>query len=348
MNPCMLLAGAAALAVAQETILIRNATIHPISGQDITNGSVLIQGGKIAGVGQKLTAPKGATIIDAKGLHLYPGMIDSATGIGLSEIGAVRETIDTTELGDYNPQLRALIAINPETEHIGVTRANGITSVLTLPAGGVISGQGALIHLNGWTWEEMNIKGDTAVRLNFPVIPATRGEFFNRQAEPYEEAKRRYEEQVEKLRLFFEDARRYEKAKAAGGAGFTTDPKLEAMLPVLSGKRTLMVVAVREKTIIDAIAFARRERLHIVLAGIREPGKALAEIVKDKIPVILPETHSLPLDEDDAYDSQYTLPAELHKAGVKFAFGTFDTNSREIFPTKRPPRWRLDCPGRLL
>jgi len=331
-NLCMLLAGAAALALGQDTILIRNATIHPISGPDITNGSVLIQNGKIAGVGQRLTAPKGTTIIDAKGLHLYPGMIDSATAIGLSEIGAVRETNDTSELGDFNPQLRALIAINPETEHIGVTRANGITSVLTLPAGGVISGQGALIHLNGWTWEEMNIKGDTAVRLNFPVVPATPGESFNRQATPYEEAKRRYEAQVEKLRLFFEDARRYEKAKAAGGPGFTADPKLEAMLPVLSGKRTLMVVAARERTILDAIAFARRERLRIVLAGVREPGKALAEIVKDRIPVILPETHSLPLDEDDAYDSQYTLPAELHKAGVKFAFGTFDTQFARNLP----------------
>ncbi|MEP7364759.1 MAG: amidohydrolase family protein [Acidobacteriota bacterium] len=178
----------------------------------------------------------------------------------------------------------------------------------------------------------MNIKGDTAVRLNYPVVPASTGEFFNRQAMPYEEAKRRYDEQVEKLRIFFEDARRYGKARAAGGAGFAADPKLEAMLPVLNGKRPLMVVAVRERTILDAIAFARRERLHIILAGVREPGKALVEIVKDKIPVILPETHSLPLDEDDAYDSQYTLPAELYKAGVKFAFGSFDTQFARNLP----------------
>ena len=321
----LLLAAAAVLVCAQDSILIRNATIHPISGQEITNGSVLLQGGKIAGVGGKLAAPKGATVIDAKGMHLYPGMIDSATAIGLSEISAVRETNDTNELGDFNPQLRALIAVNPESEHIGVSRANGITSVVTLPAGGVISGQGALIHLAGWTWEEMNVKGDTGVRLNYPVVPETSGEFFNRQAVRYEDAKRNYDQQVEKLRLFFEDARRYEKAKAAGGAGFRVDPKLEAMLPVLSGQRPLIVVAVREKTVLEAIGFARRERVRIVLAGVREPGKAVAEIVKDKIPVILPETHALPLDEDDGYDSQYTLPAELHKAGVKFAFGSFDT-----------------------
>jgi imidazolonepropionase-like amidohydrolase len=228
--------------------------------------------------------------------------------------------------------LRALIAVNPESEHIAVTRANGITSVMTLPQGGIISGQGALIHLDGWTWEEMNVKGDAVVRLNFPVIAASSGEFFNQRATPYSEAKKRYDEELEKLRLFFEDARRYEKAKTAAGAGFQVDPKLEAMLPVLAGRRPILVVAQRERAVLDAIAFARRERVRIILGEVREPGKALAEIVKDKIPVILGETHTLPIEEDAAYDSQYTLPAELHKAGVKFAFGSFDNQFARNIP----------------
>ncbi|MBN8729949.1 MAG: amidohydrolase family protein [Acidobacteria bacterium] len=332
MRAILLLLASLAAAPAQETILIRNAYIHPVVGEELPSGSVLIQGGKIAGVGVKLAAPKGATVIDAKGLHLYPGLINSATNIGLSEIGAVRETSDTNELGDFNPQLRALIAVNPESEHIAVTRANGITSVVTLPQGGIISGQGAMIHLDGWTWEEMSVKGDVVVRLNFPVIAASSGEFFNSRATAYGEAKKRYDEELEKLRLFFEDARRYEKAKSAGGAGFQTDPKLEAMLPVLAGRRPVLVVARRERTILDAIAFARRERVKIILAEVREPGKALAEIVKDKIPVILGETHTLPAEEDAAYDSQYTLPAELHKAGVKFAFGSFDNQFARNVP----------------
>jgi len=328
----VLLFSTLACALAQDTVLIRNAYIHPVVGQEIPSGSVLIQGGKIAGVGAKLAAPKGATVIDAKGLHLYPGMINSATSIGLSEIGAVRETNDISELGDFNPHLRALIAVNPESEHIAVTRANGITAVMTLPQGGIISGQGALIHLDGWTWEEMNLKGDAVVRLNYPAIVTSSGDFFNPRETAYAEAKKRYEEDVQKLRLFFEDARRYEKAKAAGGAGFQPDPKLEAMLPVLAGKRPMMVVAQRERAILDAIAFARRERVKIVLAEVREPGKALAEIVKDKIPVILGETHSLPVEEDAPYDSQYTLPAELNKAGVKFAFGSFDNQFARNLP----------------
>jgi imidazolonepropionase-like amidohydrolase len=332
MRTLILLVSLLTAALAQDTILIRNAYIHPGVGEEIPSGSVLIQGGKIAGVGAKLAAPKGATVIDAKGLHLYPGMINSATNIGLSEIGAVRETNDVSELGDFNPQLRALIAVNPESEHIAVTRANGITSVMTLPQGGIISGQGALIHLDGWTWEEMNVKGDAVVRLNFPVIAASSGEFFNQRATPYSEAKKRYDEELEKLRLFFEDARRYEKAKTAAGAGFQVDPKLEAMLPVLAGRRPILVVAQRERAVLDAIAFARRERVRIILGEVREPGKALAEIVKDKIPVILGETHTLPIEEDAAYDSQYTLPAELHKAGVKFAFGSFDNQFARNIP----------------
>ncbi|MCC6292075.1 MAG: amidohydrolase family protein [Bryobacterales bacterium] len=327
----MVLAGAAA-AMAQDTILIRNAHIHPVAGQEIPGGSVLIQKGKIAGVGVKLAAPKGATVIDAKGMHLYPGMIDSATAIGLTEIGAVRETNDTNELGEYNPQLRALIAVNPESEHIDVTRANGITSVMTLPAGGVISGQGALIHLDGWTWEEMSVAPSVAIRLNFPVLAVSSAGPGSRSSQGYEDAKKRYEEQLDRLRLFLEDARRYDKAKRASAATVSPDPKFEAMLPVLSGKTPLLVVAVRERAILDAIQFARREKLKIILAGVREPGKALAEMAKDKIPVILPETHALPLEEDDAYDSQYTLPAELHQAGIKFAFGSFDTQFARNLP----------------
>ena len=104
------------------------------------------------------------------------------------------------------------------------------------------------------------------------------------------------------------------------------------MLPVLAGRRPLLVVAQRERTILDAIAFARRERVKIILAEVREPGTAVAEIVKDKIPVILGETHTLPVEEDAAYDSQYTLPAELHKAGVKFAFGSFDNQFARNVP----------------
>ena len=110
----------------------RSATIHTMAGRDIQNGSILVRDGKIAGVGENLAAPAGVRVIDAAGMQVYPGMIDSASTIGLSEISAVRETSDVAELGNFNPQLRASIAVNPDSEHIPVTRANGITTVLAL------------------------------------------------------------------------------------------------------------------------------------------------------------------------------------------------------------------------
>src|ERR1044072_7644880 len=145
------LAGILLLApLSAETLLLRNANIHPVTSAVIPGGSVLVENGKIADVGLKLVAPKGARVIDLKGLSVYPGMIDSATELGLAEILSIKEMTDTTELGLFKPQLRAGIAVNPASEHIPVTRANGITSVITVTAGGIICGQSALIHLDGW------------------------------------------------------------------------------------------------------------------------------------------------------------------------------------------------------
>ena len=153
-----------------DTFLLRGATVHTVSGADVPNGAVLVRDGRIVEVAARIRRPKGVRVIESKGLHVYPGMIDSATTIGLTEIGSVRETIDVRALGDYNPQLRTAVAINPASEHIPVTRANGITTVISAPGGGVISGQVALVHLDGWTWEEMEVLRSAAMALQFPVI----------------------------------------------------------------------------------------------------------------------------------------------------------------------------------
>ncbi|MGB9606722.1 MAG: amidohydrolase family protein, partial [Bryobacteraceae bacterium] len=135
-----------------------------------------------------------------------------------------------------------------------------------------------------------------------------------------------------RLREFFEQARRYQKAKQAGSPGFVTDDRMEAMLPVLEGKLPVVVHAVRERAIREAIAFAESQKIRLVLARPREAWK-VADLIKQKnIPVILGPTLELPLDEDDPYDKAYTLPAELHRAGVKFAFGSFSTSFARNLP----------------
>jgi imidazolonepropionase-like amidohydrolase len=322
-----ILACALPLAAADNSLLIRGATVHTVSGADLANGSILVVNGKIAEVGVKVTAPKGVRVIDAKGLHVYPGLIDSGTQMGLSEVSSVRETADTTEVGDFNPQLRAIIAINPASEHIPVVRANGITTVVSTPSGGVLSGQSALIHLDGWTWEEMEDRRSAAMVLNFPAMESggRRGGGGGGRpgATPLAEVRRNYEKKLADLRLFFESARRYRQAKLAASSGLRTDVKLEAMIPVLEGKLPVAIVAVRERAIREALQFAEKEKIRMILVEPRETGKLAAEIKAKNVPVILGPTQIAPLNEDDPYDAAYTLPGELHKAGVKFALGTF-------------------------
>jgi len=318
---------------ADDSFVLRNVTIHPVTAADIPNATLVVTAGKIADFGPKAAVPKGAKVIDAKGLHVYPGLIDSASNIGMSEVSSVRETGDITELGDFNPQLRAVVAINPSSDHIPVTRGNGITTSLIFPGGGIIGGQAALVHLDGWTWEEMAMERSVTMQMRFPTISTTTfSPAFGAGRRPFAETKRRYEERLKLLREFFEQARAYQREKAVGGTGFKLDRRLEAMLPVLEGKQSLMVFAARERAVKDALAFAAREKVKIVLAGVREAGSAVKDIAAQRVPVILGETLDLPLEEDSPYDSPFTLPGELHKAGVTFAFGTFSVQFARNLP----------------
>src|SRR5436305_5924063 len=170
------------------SVLIRNVTVHPVTSPEIPNGSVLVIDGKIAELGTKVAARNGARVIDGHGLHLYPGLINSATNVGLSEISALRDTVDLDEIGTYNPELRAEVAFNPSSEHVEVTRASGITTVVSLPGSGgrgrrgagggtLITGQGAVMHLDGWTWEEMAVKPSAVMDLLFPQIQSVPSQF---------------------------------------------------------------------------------------------------------------------------------------------------------------------------
>ena len=319
---------------AENSFLIRGARVHTVSGADIASGSVLVINGRIAEVGVKVAAPKGVRVIEAKGLHVYPGMINAATQIGLSEIASVRETNDVAEIGAFNPQLRALVAINPASEHIPITRANGITMALSLPAGGVISGRAALIHLDGWTWEEMEVRGDAALHLVFPLLesPAARRPGMAASPASFEERRRALQTKIRELHEFFESARRYQRAKAAGAADLKPDLRLEAMAAVLDGRMPVIITASREKVIRDALAFAAEEKIRMILAGAAEAWKVAAELKARNVPVILGRTMSLPEYEDDPYDKPYTQPAELYKAGVKFAIASFNTSAARNLP----------------
>ncbi|MCL4796432.1 MAG: amidohydrolase family protein [Bryobacteraceae bacterium] len=339
-----LLAAALLSAGENDSFLIRNATVHPVSGPKLNNASVLVMDGKIAEVGERLQTRAKVKVIDGRGLHVYPGMIDAATLVGISEISSVRETADISEVGEFNPQLRSSIAVNPESEHIPVTRANGITAVGVLAAGvsggfgfgeiSYIGGQISLMHLDGWTWEEMTITHGAAMQLRLPGIETRRFNPATREsaATPFSEARRRQETNLRKVKTFFEEARRYQTAKQASPATLKTDLRYEAMLPVLEGKLPLLIPAAREREIRDALAFAEQEKVKIILVGVRRPGGAIEEIAKRKIPVILGSPFVPIQEEDDPYDATFTLAADLHRAGVKIAFASLGAQFARNLP----------------
>jgi imidazolonepropionase-like amidohydrolase len=343
---CVFAAPWIAGAAGESSVLIRNVTIHPVTGPDIHNGAVLVIDGKIAEVGPRVSGRGGARVVDGRGLQMYPGLINAATNVGLAEIESLRDTVDLDEIGPFNPELRAEVAFNPSSEHVDVTRASGITTVVSLPGSGgrgfrsganttMITGQGALMHLEGWTWEEMAVKRSALMDMLFPQIQSVPRQFAALLGTPtrtYAEEQRQYQDQLHKLSEFFEQARRYEKAKAAGGPDFRRDVQLEAMIPVVQGKLPLFVRAERERMIKDAIEFADKEKVKIIIADPREIGSTGPLLKARNIPVVLGKTFQLPMRDDDPYDAPYTLPNDFYKAGVKFCFGTFDVEFARNVP----------------
>ncbi|HUI55537.1 MAG TPA: amidohydrolase family protein [Bryobacteraceae bacterium] len=325
-------------------VLLRGGTVHTLSGPVIENGSVLVHNGKIIGVGKNLSAPEGFQVIDIPGQQVYPGMIDAASRLGL-ETKSDEEASDAREIGLINPQLRAATAVNPSSELIPAARSNGVTTVIEMPEGELIAGQMSVVHLDAsGNNSDMTLVPSTAIHLRFPAIvtvpippheadedddPAA---YTQAEPIPYPEARRAYNEKMRELNRFFEEARRYRQAKLAKPDSLPTDLRYEAMLSVLDGKTPMFVTAVREREIREAIQFARKEKIRIILADAYEAYKVLPLLKSSNTPVVLGPTHTLPLDRDDPYDRSFTTPADLYKAGVQFCIATFSSRLSRNLP----------------
>ncbi len=317
---------------------LTHAKIFTLAGNTIEDGTVVLRDGKIAAVGATVEVPPGAQVIDAKGLQAYPGIFDSITQMGLREIGAVSATVDSTETGNYNPDVVAATAVSPSSEHIPVTRAAGITEVLAVPGSGgfdsggssnVIGGQASAIHLSGWAIDEMLIKKSAAMVLHWPEIETQTFDFatFSRKEKPYSEAKQEYDKQVNELTDWLERARHYSQVmEKSSPAKYDRDLKLEALVPVARGKLPVLVFADRSREIRNAVEVCDKQKLRMILAGGAEAYKVKDLLRSKGVPVILRPMLTLPPDEDDPYDRLLSQPAELAAAGVRFAIASFDNS----------------------
>lgn len=320
----------------QGIFAIRGARIVTVSGADIESGTIVIRNGRIESVGANASVPGGAQTIEGRGLTVYPGMIDLGTAMGLVEVQAgAPGTVDLTEVGDMNPNAVAFIAVNPHSAHIPVTRVNGVTAALTMPQGGIISGQASLINLYGMTPQEMAVVPNAGLVIQFPRLAGGGGEFsFQRPAGPpnIAEAARTRDTQIDRIRRFLRDALAYGQAQDAYAQDKSLprpnrDIVLASLVPYARGERPVIMRADRESEIRGALRFADEMKLRPIILGGNEAFKTTQLLKEKNVPVILTGVLDLPFREDDAYDVLFENASKLQQAGVRFCISTGDTGA---------------------
>lgn len=316
------------------TFAIVGARIFTVSGAVIENGTVVIQGGKITAVGVGASIPSGAERIDGKGLSVYPGMIDASTNLGLAEIGqGANATIDVQEVGTINANAKAFLAINPHSSHVNVTRVNGITTVLSQPSGGIISGQSTIINLNGSTQGDMAVVPANALVINFPRVVAGGG--FGGfgggggggQQADFAELIRRRDAAVDDLKKTFRDVEAYARqveayAKDKSLPAPATNLRFAAMIPYVRGQKPIHFLVERERDIRAVAKFVAEMKVKGVIVGGQDAWKVADDLKKNDIGVIYTNIYSLPVQQDDAYDYLYEAPSLMQKAGIRFAIAS--------------------------
>lgn len=301
-------------------IVLKGGTVHTVSGGTIDAGSVVFIDGKITAVGKEVAIPEGAEVIECSGKHVYPGLFDAHSQIGLIEIEAVRATVDTSETGPLNPNVRAEVAFNPDSELIPVTRANGVLLGLSAPTGFLVNGRSAVMQLDGWTWENMALKMNAGMHVSWPR-PSLRG---GRRGGGDAAAPRSEVSQVDELNDWIKNAKLYKAAREANPERQPWDARLEATLPVIEGRMPLIVEAEQTAQIEAAVAFAKAHQLRLIISGGYD-AEACAPLLRETgTPVIVAGVYRVPQRESDPYDASYTLPDRLNKAGVKFAIAAAD------------------------
>ncbi len=310
-------------------IAITNARIVPVTSPVIEKGTIVMKGGRIVALGPDVAVPAGAQVIDAAGGEVYPGWIEPATSLGLDEPGP-RGFQDTSEQTPLNPELRTRVAFHVESDGIPVARSNGVTTVGVAPDGGILGGEVAVMNLDGWTWEQATLRKSAGISMQFPPVrPPRRFGAPPARDESYDDLKKARDKKLDDVVALLERARAY---SAMPPASRPTDWVLESLVSVIDGAAPVFVGADSEADIKDAVAFADRAKIRIVIVGGAE-SPLVASLLKQKsIPVVFGPVQDLPTRPDFHQADRYRAAAALSDAGVKFAFtmGGDETFERDL------------------
>ncbi len=310
------------------SLFITNGTVHIGNGQVIENATIEVNNGKIVQVGQNIAVSKNdAKVVDAKGKQVYPGLILSETDLGLQEIAnGVRGSNDYLELGDLNPNIRAIVAYNTDSKIIGTLRANGILLASITPQGGTLSGSSSVVQLDAWNWEDAAYKIDADIHLNMPsfISRPNRLAMFLGLPQDRTDPTKQALEKVDEIKSFFRQAKAYYDQPAHKEINL----KFEAVKGLFDKKQKLFVHGDQVKQMLIAVDFVKEFGFDVVIVGGSE-SFLIADLLKqNNIAVILQQMHELPATEDDDFDQPYKTPAQLQKAGVIFALNDAHEESR--------------------
>jgi hypothetical protein len=303
---------------AAQDLLIRDATVHTEGARGtIEHGDVLVRGGRIAAVGSKLLVPAGATVVDAHGRPLTPGLFGGVAAIGLEEVSAVDTTVDDAQAfgGDgqppqMRPEFDVTLAYNPDSILLPVARYDGITFA-ALPAvstggGSLLAGQGGVVRLDG--------RSDPLAGRQLYVTFGVNAEGLGGQS------------RAAQLMLLEQAVR-----EARGQTPYDSPHALltptgrEALAKFLAGGRMLFNVD-RAADIRQVLAFARRHNLRAAIVGGAEAWRVSDLLAAGKVPVLLDPLLNLP-NSYDQLGARLDNAALLAKAGVPVSFAQGDSGA---------------------
>jgi imidazolonepropionase-like amidohydrolase len=294
---------------------IEGATAHLGDGTIIDDSLIMFADGKITFVGSaKMKIGRMGTIINAKGKHVYPGFIAVNTTLGLAEVNAVKASLDFREIGTMNPHIRSLIAYNAESKIIETMRPNGILMGQITPRGGRISGTSSVVQFDAWNWEDAAIKADDGIHMNWPVSISF-GRWWLGE-DPSAKSNKNYAKSIKSLNEYMNAAKDYLK-----GSKSPKNLELEALKGLFNKSQKLYMHVNGEKEITDAVNFAKKHQVNLVVVGGDNAHKVSAILLKNNIPVVIKRAHLIPGNDDDNYDKSFKTALLLAKKGITITIG---------------------------